>query len=117
MGAGGDNIVVRLPWPPACLTPNAKRRTHWTKYRKPAADYRSVCHWLTHAQKPKGTLLKVTFHPPDRRHRDDDGMIGAFKHGRDGIADALGCDDHRFRPSYHFGEPVAGGCVLAEIGS
>jgi crossover junction endodeoxyribonuclease RusA len=43
-------------------------------------------------------------------------MIGAFKAGRDGVADALGCDDHGFRPTYRFDEPVKGGAVVVEIG-
>lgn len=55
--------------------------------------------------------MTVTFYPPDRRHRDDDGMIGAFKHMRDGIADALRVNDRRFRPTYAFGEPEKPGRV------
>ena len=39
----------------------------------------------------------IDFYPPDRRHRDDDNMISAFKAGRDGVADALGINDKRFR--------------------
>jgi hypothetical protein len=42
-------------------------------------------------------------------------MIGAFKAGRDGVADALGCDDHTFRPAYHFAEPVKNGRVVVSI--
>jgi hypothetical protein len=42
-------------------------------------------------------------------------MIGAFKAGRDGVAEALGCDDYKFRPAYQFGEPVKGGKVVVEI--
>lgn len=59
--------------------------------------------------------LRVTFYPPDRRHRDDDGMIGAFKHYRDGIADGLGIDDRHFRPEYVIAEPQAPGRVEVEI--
>lgn len=115
---------VDLPWYPKQLTPNFKRRKHWSAYRKPTADYREACHWIVRqaclaeglAILPTGLTLKsVTFYPPDRRHRDDDGMIGAFKAGRDGIADALGIDDRHFRPSYHFGEPVKGGSIVITI--
>lgn len=31
------------------------------------------------------------------------------------IADALKVNDARFLPSYEFGEPVNGGCVLVEV--
>ncbi len=59
--------------------------------------------------------MTITFVPPDRRHRDDDGMIGAFKHARDGIADALGVDDRRFRPQYVFADAEKPGRVVVEI--
>lgn len=116
---GGSLTIISLPWPPKELTPNFKRRKHWRVYRPYEAEYRRVCWGLTLEAMgcaPKGRLLSVTFNPPDRRKRDDDGMIGAFKNGRDGIADALGCDDHTFRPDYRFGNPTPGGRVVVEIG-
>jgi crossover junction endodeoxyribonuclease RusA len=106
------------------LSPNFKRRKHWSAYRKPAAAYRAHCawlivHWLIQnrlsADKGALKLEAITFYPPDRRRRDDDGIIGSFKAGRDGIADALGVDDHVFRPAYHFAEPVKGGLVVVSI--
>jgi len=39
----------------------------------------------------------LDFHPPNRRARDDDNIIAAFKAGRDGLADALKIDDCHFR--------------------
>lgn len=112
-----DPTTLSLPWPPKELSPNAKRRKHWRVYQPFAKRYRADCFWLTKAARIRGSaILSVTFYPPDRRKRDDDGMIGAFKAGRDGIADALGCDDHAFRPSYHFADPVKGGRVVVEIG-
>lgn len=121
-GAGG---MIELPWPPKELTPNAKRRKHWSAYRGKASRYREGCYWLTVAYlraeglaiQPSGLVIRsITFYPPDRRRRDDDGMIGAFKSGRDGVADALGVDDHKFRPNYHFAEPVKDGRVTIVIG-
>lgn len=115
-------ITLELPWPPKELTPNAKRRKHWTAYRGKSARYRETCFWLTKAElsghgMPCGLKIRsITFYPPDRRRRDDDGMIGAFKSGRDGVADALGVDDHTFRPAYHFAEPVKEGRVVIVIG-
>jgi crossover junction endodeoxyribonuclease RusA len=109
--------LLELPWPPKELSPNARRRTHWRKAGPIAKRYRADCYYLAKAARVRGsTITSVTFFPPDRRKRDDDGMIGAFKAGRDGVADALGCDDHGFRPSYHFGDPVKGGRVTIEIG-
>jgi crossover junction endodeoxyribonuclease RusA len=119
MGAAGTQpgtTTVALPWPPKQLTPNFKRRKHWSVYRPHTLKYRADCAWLVKSARVRGTLLTVTFRPPDRRRRDDDGMIGAFKAGRDGVADALGCDDHGFRPTYRFDEPVKGGAVVVEIG-
>lgn len=110
------SILIELPWPPKELNPNAKRRKHWSAYFDISKRYRADCAWIVKANRARGTLLSVTFRPPDKRRRDDDGMIGAFKAGRDGVADALGCDDHGFRPSYHFAEPVKSGSVTVEIG-
>lgn len=117
MGAGG---IIELPWPPKELTPNFKRRHHWRTYQRPTKLYREACYVLTKAaglRAPKGGRVNLTiaFYPPDRRRRDDDGMIGAFKAGRDGMADALGTDDHNFRASYAFGEPVKGGKVVVTL--
>ena len=59
--------------------------------------------------------MTITFVPPDRRHRDDDNMIASLKSARDGIADALGVNDRRFRPNYVFAEPEKPGRVEVEI--
>ena len=109
---------IELPWPPPELSPNAKRRKHWRVYQPIAKEYRLRCFLLTAAAGPPPgcKITAITFYPPDRRRRDDDGMIGAFKAGRDGVADALGCDDHKFRPAYRFGDPVKGGRVVIVIG-
>lgn len=54
----------------------------------------------------------MTFYPPDRRYRDDDNMISAFKHGRDGVALALGVDDRRFRIHPEVSEQMGGTITL-----
>jgi len=58
----------------------------------------------------------LTFSPPDKRRYDDDNLIARCKAYLDGIADALGVDDSRFR----LGKPVRaesikGGNVRVEI--
>lgn len=46
---------------------------------------------------PEGRLhLWMDFYAPDRRRRDDDGLLASMKAARDGIADALAIDDARF---------------------
>lgn len=117
--------VIVFPWPHPSMFPNAKRRLHWSKYQPhcncarrdgeimgrmflPAHMYIAI---FPDAPIP----LRITFYPLDKRRRDDDGMIGAFKHYRDGIADGLGIDDRLFRPQYVIAEPCAPGRVEVEI--
>ena len=91
---------VTLGWPPKELSPNA--RTHWRKKAPITKAYKEACWALTKEAgiapfETAGRLhLWITFYPPDRRARDDDNMISAFKAGRDGLALALGIDDKRF---------------------
>lgn len=113
-----DNKIT-FPWPPKQLSPNA--RLHWAAKGKAAKGYRESCHWLTKASGARidwdGVVhVWITFVPPDRRHRDDDNMIGAFKAGRDGMASALGIDDKRVRihPSVS-DEVTAGGAVVVRL--
>ncbi len=117
--------MILLPWPDPRLSPNFKRRHHWTKYRDPARTSREAGCILTCAAIPKEhrmALAKleripmtIRFIPPDKRNRDDDSMIGAFKHLRDGMADAIGCDDRIFAPTYEVAEPQAPGRVEVNL--
>jgi crossover junction endodeoxyribonuclease RusA len=59
--------------------------------------------------------LQFRFYPPDRRARDDDNLMASMKAARDGIADALGVNDRRFKSSYEFEEPDGEGRVEVEI--
>lgn len=119
-------MPIVLPWPDKRLFPNWKRAHHWSKYR-PAEKAARELGWalacealppdirqqIAHGE--NRIRLTVTFTPPDRRKRDDDGCIGAIKNFRDGLADALGCDDSRFRPRYRFAEPEKPGRVEIQI--
>ena len=58
--------------------------------------------------------LWVDFYPPDKRRRDDDNVIAAFKAGRDGLADALRIDDSRFR-LHPYLQTKPGGFVLVKM--
>ena len=94
-------IELILPWPNRDLHPNA--RVHRMVLAKAKKAARAEAHLLTLQAKwktlhlPDGRLhLWIDFYPPDRRRRDDDGLLSSMKAARDGIADALGIDDHRF---------------------
>lgn len=110
-------MIIRCPWPTPALNPN--KRCHWAIKAKQVKEYRAACNWLTRQQdghrRSYGAgdiLVSITFHPPDRRNRDRDNMISAFKSGQDGIAECMGVDDSRFIPTYRVGDPVKRGCVL-----
>lgn len=119
-------MVIVLPWPDKRLSPNA--RLHWRAKASVKADAREAAHWLTLDQLPVGLTearamfdgdapisARITFVPPDARHRDDDNAIGAFKAARDGIADALAFNDRRLKPVYHFAEPEKPGRVEVRL--
>ncbi|MEP9321472.1 endodeoxyribonuclease RusA [Pseudomonas sp. LABIM340] len=109
---------VTLPWPPRELNPNA--RSHWAKKSKRAKSYRFTCMLLclqAALRAPAGRIgFCIEFVPPDRRQRDDDNMLAAFKAGRDGIADALKVDDHRFITTFSVSPDITpGGAVRVTI--
>ena len=94
-------MEIVLPWPPRELHPNA--RVHWskrakmTKIERLGARFSAVQAGWPGLNLPDGRLhLWIDFYPPDRRRRDDDGLVASFKAARDGLADALGIDDARF---------------------
>lgn len=106
------DLTVTLPWYPACISPNQKRKLHWRSYRRQTKDYRALAHMLTREAMGRRLFgpvkaVTVTFAPPDARGRDDDNMVGAFKAARDGIAQALKQDDKTWRGKvrYEFAEP------------
>lgn len=113
---------VVFPWPQSQLNPNV--RLHWAIKHKAKKVYRQACYLLTRQvmqkncwEVPDTRVIKLTisFYPPDARRRDDDNMIGSFKSGRDGMADALGVNDFRFDPDYKFYRDDHRGCVVVEL--
>lgn len=108
---------IILPWPPSILSPNS--RAHWRPKAAAAKAYRKECWYM--ARDSGGVIdwegpahLWLTFYPPDRRHRDDDNMVAAFKSGRDGLADAFGIDDKRFK-THPFVSDQIGGMIKVVI--
>ena len=112
--------MITLPWPPKELSPNA--RCHWRKSAPIRAKYRQDCYLMAKAsglQAPDGDgqiLWVVEFIRPDRRHYDDDNLLGRIKALRDGVADALGVNDRRFVTQFSISdEVVKGGAVRVSI--
>ena len=113
---------VILPWPDKRLSPNA--RIHWRAKAPVKMKARADATLATYAALDCGVrdvrqrfageapiAITITFHPPDKRRRDRDNAQASLKHALDGIADALGVDDYRFRPTYVFAEPEKPGRV------
>ena len=113
-------ILIRLSWPDKALAPHAKG--HWRPKAKATKAYRAEAGMAAIAQSinklnTDTPRLVFAFHPPDKRRRDLQNMPAMMKAAIDGIADAMGCDDHGFRCVWPeaFSDTVKGGCVLVEV--
>jgi crossover junction endodeoxyribonuclease RusA len=103
--------LIELPWPPSTLSGHNKG--HWHAKSGIVAKHR---HWAKTATlairnhvsvsllDDTDILISVTFYPPDRRG-DRVNFPNRIKPYWDGIADALGVNDRRFLPNYHFALP------------
>lgn len=93
---------VELAFPPADLSPNARKDRRGLSGLRLA--YKSDSYYLTKVaargwKEPDGDIpLVITFVQPDMRHRDVDNMLSSIKAALDGFALALGVDDKRLRP-------------------
>lgn len=114
-------ILLRLSWPSLALWQN--RRVHWAARSRATQEARKTA-WaeaLTRGVKnlPEAETytLRFSFYPPDKRKRDLHNMPATQKANIDGIADALGVDDSRFRVVWptEWAEVVKGGAVLVEV--
>jgi len=118
-------MVIRLPFPAAALFPNRKNGTHWTKTKavKDAQRLAGVICTKEAMQDrpatkkwPEFIPLSLVYMLPDKRKRDADNMLAASKALLDGMAEALGVDDSRFRPvlvDWIPGQPKVGALVVA----
>lgn len=108
------SVVIDLPWPSSKLSSNYFG--HWRPKATAAKKSRNDARILALQAKigcwPNAVLMFVYF-PPDNRRRDVQNMPAMLKASIDGIADAMGCDDHGFRPRFpdHFGRTSKGGYV------
>lgn len=99
-------MIISLPFPASELMPNRKngRSHHVTNAAKIKA--REDGYWLTKADpahllfaKTDGPIpISIVYCQPDKRRRDLDNLLAASKASLDGMANAMGIDDTRFRP-------------------
>lgn len=113
-----SEYVLSLPWPHRLLNPNA--RAHYMEKASRAKKYRRDCCIIAQAAGCRildadRLTVEITFHPPDKRHRDTDNMLSSIKAGLDGIADASGVDDSRWHLGIARGAPVKGGEVRVRV--
>lgn len=104
-------MIVKLPWPPSGLNPNA--RLHRMAVAKLKATYRAVCADAARFQgggkiEADALTLRLTFVPPDRRHRDLDNMLSSIKAGLDGLADVLQVNDRSWSLALERSKDVGG---------
>ena len=98
-------MKVFLDWPYGSLWPN--NRPHWASKAKATQAYR----FAAKVQLRNAALgpIRITFCPKSRGPMPDmDNCIASFKAGQDGIADALGVNDRRFRPHPHIKDEIGG---------
>lgn len=119
--------MIELPFPPATLS--GHHNVHWRKLQPIKKKHREWAYNATRAAGFDGTTpiaaaakhlgdditISVTFYPPDKRG-DRTNYPNRMKPYFDGIADALGVNDRKFLPSFHFAEPVKNARVVIVIG-
>ena len=96
-------LQLVLPWPSKELSPNG--RVHWRVKAKATKAARELAVITAHEagwralKFPPGKLhLWIDcYQAPGKKLPDDDNMVGRCKAYRDGIAQAMGIDDGRFK--------------------
>lgn len=108
--------TIILSWPPRTLSPNG--RAHWRKLSAAKKIAKQEAWAVTKAANLRAPAdespvhVALTFYPKTRNRVDADNLIASMKASLDGIAEALGCDDSRFRLAAPIiADPVKGGRV------
>lgn len=117
---------MTLPFPHADLMPNRKNGRHWGQTQSVKSRAYSDAYALTYQAMQGGAFADVTgrvpvvltFHAPDKRHRDLDNLLAASKAALDGVAAALHMDDREFEPvTIKRGKVGSPGALVVEIGA
>lgn len=94
-------MTITLPLPDKRLSPNHTVATMGARMAKASATkkarqraYAYACAELGPNPRPKFSSYTLAFFHATNRKRDDDNLAASCKAYRDGIADALGMDDH-----------------------
>lgn len=92
--------TITLPWPDKALSPNARK--HYMAHsgaKKRAKRDGYYAAKASNVYPPADGRIPIELHfwPPTERRRDEDNLIARMKATLDGIAEALGVDDSRFR--------------------
>ena len=98
---GGRVKKITLPWPHKALSSNA--RVCWAVGARHKATHREMAR-LACLEAPRidtmpDATLFIEYYPPTRRG-DVHNVPSSLKAYIDGIADAMGCDDKRFKVDY-----------------
>jgi crossover junction endodeoxyribonuclease RusA len=105
--------------------PNRKNGRHWGKTNGVKGKAYDDAYMLTYEAMQRGAWANVTgrvpvvltFHAPDKRHRDLDNLLAASKAALDGVAAALHMDDREFEPVTLKRGPVAKhGALVVQVG-
>ena len=110
-------IEIKLPWPSKSLSSNA--RVHWSEKARATAKARQEAAIVAKSAGvgcwPDADIL-VEYWPAHRRF-DCSNVASSLKSQIDGIADAMNCDDKRFRVDYPtmFAGTKPGGEVVFRI--
>ena len=117
-----ETITIELPFPHPKLNPNQAhggwRTTENLRVVAKETGYgQGLLALETQTFTPSDKhALRITFYPPDRRHRDADNLHASMKHYLDGVCQALGINDRSFREvTLAFGEVQKPGAVTVEI--
>lgn len=118
-------MIIKLPFPDASLFPNRKNGKHWTVTSAAKDAQKHDAYLLTKlAMKAQASNfgeanipLSLVYLTPDKRKRDLDNMLAASKALIDGMAQALGVDDARFKPVLvDWVQGSHGGALMAAVG-
>ena len=119
-----NSLTIELPWPSADLSPNA--RPHYMAYARAKKAAKAYAWGM--AKSLMGPLhivagswegpvaVHTCYHPPANYRFDGDGLNSRMKAAWDGIATALGIDDHTFEHTYLRAEKrPPDGCVIVTL--